>query len=668
MTVVFSDMQGSTGLGESLDSESLREVMSRYFDEMRDVLEEHGGVIEKYIGDAIMAVFGLPLAHEDDALRAVRAAIAMKRVLAPLNDELERRWGVRLANRTGVNTGEVVAGDPTAGQRLVTGDAVNVAARLEQAAPPNEILIGEMTYRLVRDAVEVQPVEPLTLRGKAKPLPAYKLLSVADRGVTPRRHDAPLIGREDELGLLRTMFESTVSSSSCHLVTLIADAGIGKSRLIAELAEEASREGARVVQGRCLPYGRGITFWPMVEMVRSLAGIEEDDAPGVAVSKIASLIADGEVVARIEAIVGLRDTQFPLEEIYWAIRKLFQHLAHERPLVAVFEDVHWAEAGLLDLVANLLARTHDTPLLLVCSSRPDLLERRPDWSRDDRASEIELQPLSGTETIRVIEHRLGSTDIAPEVQEEIVRSSEGNPLFVEQLLEMLIDEGVLRHEDGRWFSPAALSGLVHALPPTIEALLAARLDLLSADELTVLEAAAVVGSIFPLVALDSLVPELVRPDVEAHLAALSGKHLVRSVASEGRDALGVPGGSMRFHHVLIRDAAYNRLLKRSRADLHERFADWAERVNRDRERESEYQEIVGYHLEQASHYLQELAPLDDHGRRLGERAASHLAPAGRRAFGAATWAPRRISSAARSVCSPRDRRSASLFSPNWPRR
>src|SRR5947208_2968276 len=300
VTLVFSDLKGSTSLGEKLDTEALREVMARYFEEMKRPLERHGGRIEKYIGDAIMAVFGLPRAHEDDALRAVRAALEMKEALARLNDELERRWGVRLENRTGVNTGEVVSGDSASAQRLVTGDAVNVAARLEQAAPALEILIGEPTYRLVRHAIEVEAVEPLELKGKSERVPAYRLLAVhaTDEEIV-RRREAPLVGRETEAAALRAAFELASSDRRCQVLTLVAPAGLGKSRLTEEFSRLA-RESALVLRGRCLPYGDGITFWPLVEVIRQAAGIDHSDQADSAREKLAALVgSDADVLARI---------------------------------------------------------------------------------------------------------------------------------------------------------------------------------------------------------------------------------------------------------------------------------------------------------------------------------------------------------------------------------
>src|ERR671931_56703 len=553
VTVVFSDLKGSTNLGEALDSESLREVMNRYFAEMRQVLEAHGGRVEKYIGDAVMAVFGLPTLHEDDALRAVRAADGMKRALATLNDELERRFGVRLANRTGVNTGEVVAGDPSAGQRLVVGDAVNVAARLEQAAPAMEVLLGDLTYRLVRDAVEVEAVEPLELKGKSERVPAFRLVSVGAGEGYSRRADSPLVGREAELAALRGAFDEAAALRECRLVSPLADAGVGKSRLVE--AFTASLDGeARIGRGRCLPYGKGITFWP---------------------------------------------------------------------LVVVFDDVHWAEPTFLDLVEHLTDSIHDAPVLLVCPSRPDVVESREGRAEGPRARRLRLEPLSPADTERVVEHLLGSVEVAPEARARIVEASEGNPLFAEQLLAMLVDGGYLARDNGSWRATRDLSEL--DVPPTIHALLAARLDHLEPEGRAVVEPASVVGLVFPKDAVAELAPDGVRDRLDGHLDPLTRKQLVRPHADAPV--------SYRFNHILIRDAAYQGLLKRTRATLHERFVEWADRVNRDRDRAAEFEEILGYHLEQAYRYLSELGPLDDHGREVGRRAAKRLASAGRRAFG-----------------------------------
>ncbi len=622
VTIVFSDLKGSTAMAEKLDSEAVREVMSRYFDEMRGALERHGGTIEKYIGDAIMAVFGLPRVHEDDALRAVRAAAEMRERLAVLNEELDRRWGVTIGNRTGVNTGEVVAGDPTTGQRLVTGDTVNTAARLEQAAPTCEVLVGEATYRLVRHAVEVEPVEPLELKGKAERVPAYRLISVREVESVERRHDSPLVGRARELAVLADELTATVRDRSCRLVTLIAQAGVGKSRLIEEFAHAAQAD-ARVLRGRCLPYGRGITFWPLVEIVRDAAAIRDDDTPEEARAKLLQVAGPGgeDAVARVASAVGLGETDYPLDEVFWGTRKLLELQAARQPLVVVFEDIHWAESAFLDLIEH-LETTASAPLLLLCAARPELLEQRPEWS-ERSGPLIELEPLSAEESERIVEHLLGDAPFPAEVRDRIIASAEGNPLFVQQVLSMMIDDGLLRQEEGRWVPTGDLSDL--AIPGSIQALLAARLDLLTPQERAVIEPASVIGLVFDQAAVDELVPDLVRPEVESHLVSMTQKQLVRPEPDES-------DLDYRFHHILIRDAAYQGILKRARATMHEQFANWAERVNRDRDRQAQFDEILGYHLEQAYQYLVELGPLDEHGLELGDRGSGRLAAAGRRAF------------------------------------
>jgi class 3 adenylate cyclase/tetratricopeptide (TPR) repeat protein len=622
VTVVFSDLVGSTSLGESLDSESLREVLGRYFVAMQTVLEAHGGAIEKFIGDAIVAVFGLPKLREDDAERAVQAAVVMRSALAEVNEELESGWGIRLAVRTGINTGEVVAGDITAGQRLVTGDTVNVAARFEQAAEAGEILLGDLTYRLVRRAVEVEAVEPLTLKGKAEQVPAYKLLGL--RELAPRaRRETPLVGREEELKVLLESFEAAQAGSHSRLATVLGAAGMGKSRLIEEFVEQLGDQ-ISISRGRCLSHGRGVTFWPIVEIAREAAGILDDDPPELARTKIYSLVGDRDVADRLASVIGLSAVQFPVEEAFWGVRKFLESLCEPCPLVAVIEDVHWAETTLLDLIEHVLS-TAEAPMLLICSARPEFFEIRPQWEALEDSVAILLSPLDEDEAAQVAKNSLGDTGLDDEVQARIVAAAEGNPLFVEQMLSMLIDDGVLAREGGQWVSSSDLAEI--AVPPTIQALLAARLDLLGAKERAVIEAASVAGLVFPEDALRELVSGEIAERIEPLLTSLTRKHLIhhepKTLGSDDR---------YRFDHVLIRDAAYQGMLKRARAMLHERFVGWADRVNQDRDRALEFEEILGYHLEQAYRNLDELGPLDEHGLELGRRAAQRLSSAGRRAF------------------------------------
>jgi predicted ATPase/class 3 adenylate cyclase len=622
VTIVFSDLKGSTSLGEALDSEALREVMTRYFDAMRGELERHGGVIEKFIGDAVMAVFGLPRLHEDDALRAVRAAAGMQAALEELNVELDRVYGVQLANRTGVNTGEVVAGDPATGQRLVTGDAVNVAARLEQAAGEREVLLGELTYRLVRDGVDVEEVEPLTLKGKSEPVPAYRLLGVREASEADTRRGTPLVGRRNELRVLEAALDDATVDRKPRLVTIVADAGVGKSRLTAELLRLVA-DRTLALTGRCLPYGDGITFWPVAEAVRTHAGILDDDGAAEARTKLSAL-ADktGEgVTARLASAIGLTHEPFPVEELFWAVRRLLAQLAQTKPVVFVVEDIHWAEPTMLNLIEHLAQAIDDAPVLIVCPTRPDLMEENPGWGMGDRTTVIELQPLDAAESRTMIEALLDGDVLDPNLLERVASASEGNPLFAEQLLRMLTDEGAIERRDGVWEATGDLSE-IH-VPPTIQALLASRLDALANDERSVIEPASVVGYVFAEAAVTALTPPEISPRVPGELATLAQKHLTRPL-EDGDE------GAHRFHHIMIRDTAYDGILKRARADLHARFVAWADVANRDRS--GEFEEILGYHLEQAWTYLSELGPLDDRGRELGEDGASRLASAGRRAF------------------------------------
>ena len=625
VTIVFADPRPAMRDGSPPGAEALRDVMSRYFSGMQLVLDRHGATIEKFIGDAVMAVFGLPIRHEDDALRAVRAAADMQQALPDLNAAFERDWGVTLGNHIGVNTGEVVAGDASLGQRLVTGDTVNVAARLEQAAGPGEVLLGDLTYRLVRGAVLVEPVAPLTLKGKAEPVPAYRLTGVGDRAEGfERRNDAPMIGREAQMAELGEAFAGAVAARSCRMTTVIGDAGVGKSRLIAEFTAERAVE-ATVIHGRCLPYGEGITFWPLREAVRDAAGIESNDALDVAQRKLTQLVPDEAVAERLASAIGLSIEPYPVAEIFWASRKFLEGLAGDRPAVMVVDDIHWASPTFLELIRNLIEVVTDASVLLLCTSRPDLLEDHPDWATDGTNRRIVLEPLTDADAGRVVQGLLGDAGIPEAVQTRIAQGASGNPLFVEQLLSMLIDDGTLRQTDGRWEAVGDLSRL--DVPPTIQALLAARIDLLDGGERAVIEPASVIGQTFALGAVTELAPEPFQPHIDLQLGALTRKQLIGPLGAAAGDDL-----TYRFPNILIRDAAYNGLLKRARADLHERFVAWGEEINRRQGGAQEFEEIQGYHLEQAYRYLTELGMVDEHARSVGIRASEKLASAGRRAM------------------------------------
>jgi len=627
VTVVFVDIAGSTGMGERLDPESLRRVMTRYFDEMRAVVERHGGTVEKFIGDAVMAVFGVPVLHEDDALRAVRAAAEMGEAVAVLNEELDRRWNIRLTIRTGVNTGEVVAGDPSAGESLVVGDAVNVAARLEQSASPGEILIGAATQRLARDAIRVEPVESLPVRGRDEPVDAYRLIDVVP-GAPPfqRRMDSPLVGRRRELTLLEEAFQRARETRSCHLFTILGVAGVGKSRLAAELLSACSSM-SNVLTGRCLPYGEGITYWPVIEVMRHAAGLSDADDPAEVRRKLLALLPEDQDGARVAERIGQllgASSDGASEEVPWAVRRILEALARDRPLVLVLDDLHWGEPRLLDLIEYLADWVRDAPILLVCLARPELLDVRPGWAGGKlNSTSILLEPLNEGETSALVSNLLGEPRLADEARRRITDAAEGNPLFVEETVSMLIDDGVLRREDGRWEVTGELARV--AVPATIQALLAARLDRLASEERAVVERGAVEGKVFHRGAVAELTAAPRREAVPGHLQTLIRRELIRPARSDfaGEDAF-------EFRHILVRDAAYSAMSKETRADLHARFAAWLSTVAS--RRLVEYEEIVGYHFEQAFRYRSELGRTDEATDELGRRAGEHLGRAGRRAF------------------------------------
>jgi class 3 adenylate cyclase/tetratricopeptide (TPR) repeat protein len=612
VTVLFCDVAGSTRLGERLDPETLRGVMSRYFDAARLVLERHGGTVEKFIGDAVMAVFGIPVLHDDDALRAVRAASDLRDALEELNVPLEASHGVRIAVRTGINTGEVVAGDTTSGQPLVTGDAVNVAARLEQAAGPDEILIGRATHRLVRDAVTAEPVAPLSLKGKQAPTDALRLIAVT-RGAEghARRFESPLVGREREVRLLREAYEDVAAGGRCYLFTLLGPAGVGKSRLVREFIDGLPE--ALVLRGRCLPYGEGITYWPMAEAIRAAARVGETDKHEVAREKLFALlraVPDGELVAtRVGQALGVISNGVAQEEVHWGVRRCFESVAADRPLVLVVDDIQWAETSLLDLL-EYIADWSSAPILLLCIARPELLELRSGWGGGKlNATTVLLEPLPADASERLIDGLPGGSALDERIRMRITDAAEGNPLFVEEMLAMLIDDGhVTRQPDGTWTAQGDVAAIT--VPPTIQALLAARLDRLAPRERAVAERASVVGRVFERGAVEELTPEPEREGLAVGLLALVRKELVRP------DRVGLAGEeAYRFRHLLIRDAAYQALPKSERADLHERFAAWLERVAGDRL--EEYVEIVAYHLDQALTYRRELGT--DAGSELARR-------------------------------------------------
>ncbi len=627
VTIVFSDVTGFTSLGEELDPESLRRLMARYFAEMRAIVERHEGSVEKFVGDALMAVFGVPRSHEDDAARALRAVLEMRSALPALNEAFESDFGVRIDIRTGVNTGEVVTGTSVDGESFVTGDAVNVASRLEGAAKVGEILIGEATYRVVKEIVDAEPVAALVVKGKASPIAAWRLQDL--RQMPPRwgrRLDSPLVGRERELRVLEDTFNEAVSARSCRLVTVMGTAGVGKSRVTGELFARIGTR-ARIVGGRCLPYGEGITFWPIVEAVREAVGIGEV-APAEASARIARLLKpdpDAESIAqRLAGILGLAEAAPGVQETFWSIRKLLEAMATPTPLVAAFDDIQWAEPTFLDLLEYLVDALRDLPVLLVCLARPELLEIRGMWMMGKtNATLVSLQPLTANETTGLIQHLLKGGRLSDDARARIATAAEGNPLFIEETLRMLVDDGLLVPLDASWSLTGDLSTL--SIPPTIHALLTARLDRLADDERAVIERASVIGRVFWWSAVTAMSPEDERSSVGACLQSLTRKELIGPHRSELLDE-----DAFRFAHILIADAAYRAIPKASRADLHERFAEWLS--TKTRGGAGEFDEFLGYHLEQAHAALRDLGQLGDRAGALAERASSPLASSGRRAF------------------------------------
>jgi class 3 adenylate cyclase/tetratricopeptide (TPR) repeat protein len=551
VTALFCDVVGSTALGESVDPEALEGLLAAYFERMKAIVESHGGTVEKFIGDAVVAVFGVPVAHEDDALRACRAAVEMRLALPELG----------VAGRIGVNTGEVLTSTE---ERLATGDAMNVAARLEQAAEPGEVLIGAPTLGLVESAVEVGAERLLDLKGKSEPVAAYPLVAVYE--AAERLHVSRFVGRERELQQLVDVWDRALAGPRCELVTVVGDPGVGKSRLVAEALD---RIEARMVHGRCLSYGEGITYWPVIEVVKQLHALPDDQ----------------HVAAAIGSLLRENDRFAGTDEIAWGFRKLLEAQA---PLVVCFDDIQWGEETFLELIESTALLSAGAPLLLVCMARPELLDRRPGWP-----SVLRLEPLPEDEASVLV-----GDSVTDEVRERVVRASGGNPLFLTEMAALGEDAEV---------------------PASLRALLAARLDQLDGAERRVLETGAVEGELFHRGTVQALSPE--ETEVTPRLAALVRRDLVRP------DRPQLPHeDAYRFRHLLIRDAAYDALPKASRADLHRRFADWLEEHGQTL---VELDEILGYHLEQAALYLAELGQPD---AALAERASRRLATAGERMY------------------------------------
>jgi class 3 adenylate cyclase/tetratricopeptide (TPR) repeat protein len=590
-TVLFVDLVGSTDFASRDDPEIVRRRVDAYFERTSRCIEQHGGTVEKFAGDAVMAAFGIPRAHEDDAERALRAALMIRDAVLELG----------LEARIGVESGEVLAGEGT--QTFATGPAVNLAARLEQVAAPNEILVGPGAHRLAGPGIELEDAGPRELQGIARPLPTWRLVCLVENLRPFPKPSSVFVGRDSELELLTTTWERTLRAARAHLFTVYGEPGVGKSRLALEFVE--GLEGATILAGRCLPYGEGITYWPLAEMVKAAAGISDDDPVEEAYEKLRECCEDEAVADLIGLAVGVLEAverQASPQEISWAAREWASRLAEAQPLVLVFEDIHWAEEPLLELVENLSAGVRDAPLFIVCLARPELLDVHEDWGGGGmRSMSIELEPLQREESEELADTLIADTGLPPDLREEILRVAEGNPLFVEETVRMLAQGG-----DGR-----------ARIPETLQALIAARIDSLSPLAKTILQRAAVIGRIFWLDALAH-----VSSDVDNVDEPVEDLELREFILREPRSTI-TGEAAFRFKHVLIREVAYSGVPKQARAHLHQSFAGWLlERAG------EELLEIRAYHLDHAAQLLGELdgkPPAE-----LASEAAKALEAAGKR--------------------------------------
>jgi class 3 adenylate cyclase/tetratricopeptide (TPR) repeat protein len=610
VTLLFADLSGSTALGERLDPERLRQVLDRYFAAMRVEIEAEGGTVEKFIGDAVVAGFGTPVAHEDDAARALRAALRMQSRLPSLNEELEAAFGVTLEVRIGVNTGEVLATvDPEPGEPMFTGDAVNTAARFEQHAEPGQVLASERTVRAARGFV-VTDAGAIEMKGKAAPVQTYVVLredeAAAARGVPGL--SAPMVGREAELALLDSTLARSAIERRPHLVTIYGDPGVGKSRLVQEFLSAAEADDRRtIVRGRCLPYGDGVTYWPLAEILKGVAGVKDSDPPGAALERVqaagAGLLGDDPAAARATAALAFTmglddpaqrfdelDPKQVREEIGAAWRGFFAALAREAPVLALVEDIHWADPALLDLLEQ-FAEWVDAPVLFLCPARPELLASRPTWGGGKRNySAIALDPLTADESEDLIRALLDIDDLPSDVHRRILEQAGGNPFFLEEIVRRLVDGGHVVQDGDRWRATGDIETV--EIPDTVQAVLAARIDLLEPASRSALQAAAVVGRIFWPGAVGRLVSGN-DAGLDEALVPLLARDLVR------RRPTSVLAGETEFSfkHVLTRDVAYETLPRTERATAHAAVAAWLEDTVG--ERRGEFVELLAHHTVQA---------------------------------------------------------------------
>jgi class 3 adenylate cyclase/tetratricopeptide (TPR) repeat protein len=593
-TVLFVDLVGSTALVTGTDPEVARRRVQQYFDRVQQCIVSHGGIVEKFAGDAVMAAFGIPQAHEDDAERAIRAALAIMESVAELG----------LEARIGIESGEVVV--DSVESTFATGEAVNVAARLQQAAEPNGILIGPGAQRLTIGCFELEDEGPIEARGLGQPVWTWRVLA-PKRTEATRSFSAPLVGRDAELELLQNTYARAVRDRRSHLFTIFGDPGVGKSRLAREFID--GLETATVLFGRALPYGEGVTYSALADMVKVAAGIADDDPLEQAIEKLRDCCPDEAVADLMGLASGVLEAvkaEHNQQEISWAARAWAEKLAEPQPLVLVFEDIHWGEEPLLELIEHLGTWVRNVPLLLLCLARPELLDIRPGWGGGRvRATAIELEPLGAAESEALFEALAGSGGLPPETRAAVLEKAEGNPLFVEETIRALAE---------------ANGANVGRIPDTLQALIAARIDHLPEGEKSVLQRAAVIGRTFWAGAVAYL-----GGDEDGELEPLLDDLLLREFVLPERRSTISGEDAYRFKHVLIREVAYSGLSKTARARHHRRFAEWLG----ERARE-EMLEVRAYHLDQASALLAELdgAPPPE----LAKEAADALAKAGKRAL------------------------------------